>query len=201
MQPCWTFCCLPPKAKRTILSHLFPSTSFHIFFFFWWNVLLIGWLLLQVKKLHQEGKLRLLVDKDIKGNFDRIELEEMVQVTLLCTQFNPLYRPRMSEVLRMLEGDGLADKWEACQKVETPRFRFCDNPPQRYSDFIEESSLVVEAMELSGPRWQMFAINLGVYSIAEILNAKNVIGVDSCWMLVFICKKEKKWKSCISFSF
>ncbi|XWS69035.1 hypothetical protein CRYUN_Cryun04dG0145100 [Craigia yunnanensis] len=105
-----------------------------------------------VKKLHQEGKLGLLVDKDIKGDFDRIELEEMVQVALLCTQFNPLHRPRMSEVLRMLEGDGVAEKWEASQKVETPRFRSCDNPPQRYSDFIEESSLVVEAMELSGPR-------------------------------------------------
>ncbi|XWS63688.1 hypothetical protein CRYUN_Cryun06bG0123000 [Craigia yunnanensis] len=105
-----------------------------------------------VKKLHQEGKLGLLVDKDLKGNFDRIELDEMVQVALLCTQFNPLYRPRMSEVLRMLEGDGLAEKWEASQKVETPRFQSCDNPLQRYSYFIEESSLVVEAMELSGPR-------------------------------------------------
>ncbi|GMI83489.1 CLAVATA3 INSENSITIVE RECEPTOR KINASE 1, NSP-interacting kinase 3 [Hibiscus trionum] len=105
-----------------------------------------------VKKLHQEGKLSLLVDKDLKGNFDRIELEEMVQVALLCTQFNPLHRPRMSEVLRMLEGDGLAEKWEASQMVKTPKFESCDNPPQRYSDFIEESSLVLEAMELSGPR-------------------------------------------------
>ena len=106
----------------------------------------------QVKKLHQEGKLNLMVDKDLKINFDRVELEEMVQVALLCTQFNPSHRPKMSEVLKMLEGDGLAEKWEASQKVETPRFRSCDNPPQRYSDYIEESSLVVEAMELSGPR-------------------------------------------------
>ncbi|KAK8677146.1 hypothetical protein V6N13_142701 [Hibiscus sabdariffa] len=105
-----------------------------------------------VKKLHQEGKLSLLVDKDLKGNFDRIELEEMVQVALLCNQFNPLHRPRMSEVLRMLEGDGLAEKWEASQMVKMPKFESCDNPPQRYSDFIEESSLVLEAMELSGPR-------------------------------------------------
>ncbi|XP_061992392.1 protein NSP-INTERACTING KINASE 3 isoform X1 [Rosa rugosa] len=105
-----------------------------------------------VKKLHQEGKLNLMVDKDLKGNFDRIELEEMVQVALLCTQFNPLHRPKMSEVLKMLEGDGLAEKWEASQRVETPRFRSCEHPHQRYSDFIDESSLVVEAMELSGPR-------------------------------------------------
>ncbi|XP_021895834.1 protein NSP-INTERACTING KINASE 3 isoform X1 [Carica papaya] len=105
-----------------------------------------------VKKLHHEGKLNLLVDKDLMGNFDEVELEEMVQVALLCTQFNPSHRPKMCEVLRMLEGDGLAEKWEASQKVETPRFRSLENPPQRYLDFIEESSLVVEAMELSGPR-------------------------------------------------
>ncbi|KAL5759858.1 hypothetical protein ACOSP7_018367 [Xanthoceras sorbifolium] len=102
-----------------------------------------------VKKLHQDGKLNQLVDKDLKGNFDRIELDEMIQVALLCTQFNPSHRPKMSEVLKMLEGDGLAEKWEASQKVETPRIRTCE---KRYSDFIEESSLVVEAMELSGPR-------------------------------------------------
>ncbi|XP_055800777.1 protein NSP-INTERACTING KINASE 3 [Solanum dulcamara] len=105
-----------------------------------------------VKKLHVEKKLNLMVDKDLKNNFDRIELEEMVQVALLCTQFIPTYRPKMSEVLRMLEGDGLAEKWEASQKVETPRYRTSENTPKRYSDYIEESSLVVEAMELSGPR-------------------------------------------------
>ncbi|KAF8399730.1 hypothetical protein HHK36_015601 [Tetracentron sinense] len=111
-----------------------------------------GVMLEWVKKLHQEGKLNLMVDKDLKSNFNRVELEEMVQVALLCTQFHPLHRPKMSEVVRMLEGDGLAEKWEASMKVETPRFRSSENPPQRYSDFIEESSLVVEAMELSGPR-------------------------------------------------
>lgn len=105
-----------------------------------------------VKKLHQEGKLNMMVDKDLRGKFDRVELEEIVQVALLCTQFNPSHRPKMSEVLKMLEGDGLAEKWEASQHIETPRYRPCENPPQRYSDYIEESSLIVEAMELSGPR-------------------------------------------------
>ncbi|KAJ8438519.1 hypothetical protein Cgig2_024608 [Carnegiea gigantea] len=105
-----------------------------------------------VKKLHSEGKLSQLIDNDLKNNHDRIELEEMVQVALLCTQFNPSHRPKMSEVLRMLEGDGLAEKWEASQRSETPRSRSGETPVQRYSDYMEESSLIVEAMELSGPR-------------------------------------------------
>ncbi|CAM8876762.1 unnamed protein product [Rhodiola kirilowii] len=78
-----------------------------------------------VKKLHKEGKLSQVVDKDLRQNYDHIELEEIIQVALLCTQFNPSHRPKMSEVLKMLEG---------------------------ISDYIDESSLVVEAMELSGPR-------------------------------------------------
>ena len=92
------------------------------------------------------------MDKDLKNDYDNVELEEMVQVALLCTVFNPSNRPKMSEVLRMLEGDGLAEKWEASQTIETPRFRTFEHIPQRYSDYIEESSLVVEAMELSSPR-------------------------------------------------
>lgn len=92
-----------------------------------------------------------MVDKDLKNNFDRIELEEMVKVALLCTHFNPSHRPKMSETLRMSEGDGLAEKWEASQKLETPRNRAFEHTPQRYSNYVEDSSLV-EPMELSGPR-------------------------------------------------
>ncbi|KAI3996653.1 hypothetical protein MKX01_009485 [Papaver californicum] len=69
-----------------------------------------------VKKLQHDKKVEVLVDKDLGTNYDRIEVGEMVQVALLCTQYLPAHRPKMSEVIRMLEGDGLADKWEANQK-------------------------------------------------------------------------------------
>lgn len=113
---------------------------------------MLTYFIFQVKKLHQDEKLNLMVDKALKHDFDRVELEEMVQVALLCTQFNPSYRPKMSEVLRMLEGEGLVERWEASQNIETPRFRALESFPLRYADYIEESSLVSEAMELSGPR-------------------------------------------------
>ncbi|XP_020100117.1 protein NSP-INTERACTING KINASE 3 isoform X2 [Ananas comosus] len=116
-----------------------------------------------VKKLHQEKQLSMMVDKDLKSNYDRVELEEMVQVALLCTQFHPAHRPKMSEVVRMLEGDGLAEKWEASQNINTSNNSISNTPksvnrsmeqlPPRYLDFGEdESSLYLEAMELSGPR-------------------------------------------------
>ncbi|KAI7998777.1 Protein NSP-INTERACTING KINASE 1 [Camellia lanceoleosa] len=106
-----------------------------------------------VKKIHQEKKLDTLVDKDLKNNYDRIELEEMVQVALLCTQYLPSNRPKISEVVRMLEGDGLAEKWEASQRADTTRCRANEfSSLERYSDLTDYSSLLVQVMELSGPR-------------------------------------------------
>ncbi|CAL5391977.1 unnamed protein product [Camellia sinensis] len=105
-----------------------------------------------VKKIHQEKKLDALVNKDLKNNYDRIGLEEMVQVALLCTQYLPSHRPKMSEVVRMLEGDGLAEKWDASQRVDTTRCRANEfSSSERYSDLTDDSSLLIQAMELSGP--------------------------------------------------
>jgi hypothetical protein len=84
----------------------------------------------QLKKMHQEKQLDTLVDKGLGSKYDRIKLEEMVQVGLLCTRFFPGHRTKMSEVVRMLEGDGLAKRWEASQhkkeshKFKVPNFSF-----------------------------------------------------------------------------
>ncbi|TVU11661.1 hypothetical protein EJB05_45258 [Eragrostis curvula] len=106
-----------------------------------------------VKKMHQEKKLDVLVDKSLKGGYDRIEMEEMVKVALLCTQYLPVQRPKMSEVVRMLEGDGLAERWEASQRADSHKFKVPDFTFSRcYSDLTDDSSLLVQAVELSGPR-------------------------------------------------
>jgi len=122
---------------------------------------------LQVKKVQQEKKLDLLVDRDIGADYDRIEVGEMVQLALLCTQYLPSHRPKMSEVVRMLEGDGLVDKWEASDKAQPN----CDAKESNHNRESSTSFLMsssdddgdddddcrhsmdgVEEMELSGPR-------------------------------------------------
>ncbi|KAG9148453.1 hypothetical protein Leryth_024451 [Lithospermum erythrorhizon] len=106
-----------------------------------------------VRKIHQEKQLDVLVDKDLKNDYDPIELEEMVQVALLCTQYLPGFRPKMSEVVRMLEGDGLAERWEASQRIDASKFRAQElSSSERFSDLTDDSSLLAQAMELSGPR-------------------------------------------------
>jgi len=60
----------------------------------------------------------MLVDPDLQNNYVDSEVEQLIQVALLCTQSSPMEWPKMSEVVRMLEGDGLAERWEEWQKVE-----------------------------------------------------------------------------------
>ncbi|KAK3010093.1 hypothetical protein RJ639_012214 [Escallonia herrerae] len=114
-----------------------------------------------VKRIHEDKKLDILVDKDLKNSYDRIELEEIVQVALLCTQYLPVNRPKMSEVVRMLEGDGLAERWEASQRVEATKSKTKElSSSERYSDLTDDSSLLVQAIELSGPRFDFKEIDL-----------------------------------------
>ncbi|KAK8508005.1 hypothetical protein V6N11_073516 [Hibiscus sabdariffa] len=69
-----------------------------------------------VRKVHQEKKLVMPVDMDQKNNYDGFELEEMVRVVRLCTQYLPSQRPKMSEVVQMV-----AEKWEASQNAVATR--------------------------------------------------------------------------------
>ncbi|KAJ0096280.1 hypothetical protein Patl1_27477 [Pistacia atlantica] len=105
----------------------------------------------QLKGLLKEKKLDMLVDPDLQNNYVDTEVEQLIQVALLCTQSSPMERPKMSEVVRMLEGDGLAEKWDEWQKVEVVRHDLELAPP-RNSDWIVHSTENLHAFELSGPR-------------------------------------------------
>ncbi|KAF2557712.1 hypothetical protein F2Q68_00017120 [Brassica cretica] len=60
---------------------------------------------LKKKSAHQEKKLEMLVDPDMHVNYTEAQLEQLIQVALLCTQSSPLQRPMMSDFVRMLEDD------------------------------------------------------------------------------------------------
>ncbi|CAN1223520.1 Probable LRR receptor-like serine/threonine-protein kinase At2g23950 [Linum grandiflorum] len=135
--------------------------------------------MLQVKKIQKEKREEELVDRELRSSsssYDRIEVGEMLQVAVLCTQYLPAHRPKMSEVVRMLEGDGLAEKWAASHNHATDPTTTINNVYQRTTinvfengshdrssscmlvdydnddDDDDEHSLDSYAMELSGPR-------------------------------------------------
>ena len=58
------------------------------------------------------------MDAELEGKYEEKEVEQLIQMALLCTQISSLERPKMSEVVRMLEGEGLAEKWEEWQNEE-----------------------------------------------------------------------------------
>lgn len=110
-----------------------------------------GMILDWVKTLHEEKRLEVLVDRDLKGCFDSSELETTVELSLQCAQSHPNLRPKMSEVLKILEGivqSSMEDSQGGAALSETRATSFSRN----YSDVREESSFIIEAMELSGPR-------------------------------------------------
>lgn len=101
-----------------------------------------------MKGLLKEKKLEQLVDPDLQHNYVEAEVEQLIQVALLCTQGSPMVRPKMSEVVRMLEGDGLAERWDQWQNEEVRQE--VDLAPN--SDWIVDSTENLHAVELSGPR-------------------------------------------------
>ncbi|TKY60478.1 LRR receptor serine/threonine-protein kinase [Spatholobus suberectus] len=110
------------------------------------DVLLID----HVKKLLRENRLEDIVDRNLES-YDPKEVETILQVALLCTQGFPEDRPTMSEVVKMLQGVGLADRWADWQQLE-------EATNQEFSlmthQFVwnDESTLDQEAIQLSRAR-------------------------------------------------
>ncbi|KAG8067318.1 hypothetical protein GUJ93_ZPchr0005g14275 [Zizania palustris] len=116
-----------------------------------------GGILEWAKERLEEKRLDLFVDSRLRNEYDIGELEEMVQMALLCTMYSPDDRPSMAEIVRMLQGrDGsVAAKWEAVKfiyrsKPHTPEFML--PPPLNFPSEEEYNSVRLEADELSGPR-------------------------------------------------
>lgn len=106
---------------------------------------------MQVKKLQREKRLDAIVDRNLNNDYDSQEVEMMIQVALLCTQASPEDRPTMSEVVRMLEGEGLAERWEEWKQVEVTRRQEYERMQRRF-DWGEDSLYNQDAIELSGGR-------------------------------------------------
>lgn len=108
---------------------------------------------MQVRTLNEERRLEVLVDRDLKGCFDLLELEKAVELALQCTQSHPHLRPKMSGVLKVLEILVGQAAMEESQQGGTNLCVARDfSSYGNYSDVHDESSFIIEAIELSGPR-------------------------------------------------
>ena len=125
----------------------------------------------QVKGLLKDKKLETLVDADLQGDYIEVEVEELIRVALLCTDGAAAQRPKMSEVVRMLEGDGLAERWEQWEKDDIIRQEY-NHIPHPDSNWID-STAGLRPDELSGPRWSFLLFHIHRYLFSQsILNWK-----------------------------
>ncbi|WJX26808.1 hypothetical protein P8452_15684 [Trifolium repens] len=112
-----------------------------------------GMILDWARTLFEDKRLEVLVDRDLKGCYDPVELEKAVELSIQCTQSLPSLRPKMSEVLKVLEGlIGLSMRPEESQGGGNLYDERNCSFSQNYSDVHEEPSFIIEAIELSGPR-------------------------------------------------
>ncbi|KAL3498010.1 hypothetical protein ACH5RR_040742 [Cinchona calisaya] len=107
-------------------------------------------LLDHIKKLLREKRFEDIVDKNLNA-FDAKEVETILQVALLCTQSSPEDRPKMAEVVSMLQGVGLSARWAEWEQLEEVRNQ---ESSLMFHQFIwaDESTQDQEAIQLSQAR-------------------------------------------------
>ncbi|XP_059317416.1 probable LRR receptor-like serine/threonine-protein kinase At5g63710 isoform X5 [Lycium ferocissimum] len=107
-------------------------------------------LLDHIKKLLREKRLGDIVDGNMQ-TYDPKEVETILQVALLCTQSSPEERPKMAEVITMLKGVGLAEKWAEWEQLEEVRNQQFSLMSRQFM-WAEDSTHDQEAIQLSQAR-------------------------------------------------
>lgn len=89
-----------------------------------------------------------IVDRNLKS-YDLEEVKTIVQVALLSTQSLPEDRPTMAQVVKLLQGVGLAERWTKWE--EQARNQELLLMSRQYA-WAEDSSVDQEAIQLSKAR-------------------------------------------------
>lgn len=96
--------------------------------------------------LKDENRLEEVVDRNLEQNYNMEEVGMMIKIALLCTQSQPEERPAMSDIVRMLEGEGQNQRWEDWQNLER------NHEIGRKMRWEDDSTCHQDPMELSGGR-------------------------------------------------
>ncbi|XP_020540214.2 probable LRR receptor-like serine/threonine-protein kinase At5g63710 isoform X3 [Jatropha curcas] len=104
-----------------------------------------------IKKLLREDRLDDIVDGNLK-TYDHQEVKTIIQVALLSTQSSPEDRPTMAEVVKLLQGVGLAERWGKWEQMEHERNQTFSSLMSSQYVWAEESTIEQEAIQLSRAR-------------------------------------------------
>ncbi|XP_039160464.1 LRR receptor kinase SERK2 [Eucalyptus grandis] len=103
----------------------------------------------RVKYLLEHNELGGLIDPSLRGDYDEYEAKKLVKLALLCLQDSSTKRPTMSEVVQILNGSCLDERWES--EKEEMVADIWQTRPQSCSILTDLASHL-DPVELSGPR-------------------------------------------------
>ncbi|KAG8373654.1 hypothetical protein BUALT_Bualt11G0046700 [Buddleja alternifolia] len=107
-------------------------------------------LLDHIKKLLREKRVEDIVDENLKS-YDGREVETILRVAMLCTQSSPEDRPKMAEVVSMLGGVGLEERWAEWEQLEQVRIKEFSLMTHKFL-WAEDSTHDQQAIQLSQAR-------------------------------------------------
>ncbi|KAF8006992.1 hypothetical protein BT93_K1099 [Corymbia citriodora subsp. variegata] len=103
----------------------------------------------RVKYLLEYNELEVLIDPSLRGDYDEYEAKKLVKLALLCLQDLSTKRPTMSEVVQILNGTCLDERWES--EKEAIVLDIWQTSSQSCSALTDLASHL-DPVELSGPR-------------------------------------------------
>jgi hypothetical protein len=74
---------------------------------------------LQAGVLHDKGRILELVDKKLASSYNRKQALTVLLLAMKCVNLSPTLRPKMSEVVSVLEGEKRIDEISECDTPST----------------------------------------------------------------------------------
>ncbi|KAH8498118.1 hypothetical protein H0E87_017152 [Populus deltoides] len=100
------------------------------------------------KPIIESGNAIGLVDPNLNGNFDEVQMQRMVLAATHCITRAARLRPKMSEILKLLRGDKEPEKWVNPQNKDLQDPENQDNDDEVYPNSSAESHLSLALLDV-----------------------------------------------------
>ncbi|KAF9676164.1 hypothetical protein SADUNF_Sadunf09G0109900 [Salix dunnii] len=100
------------------------------------------------KPIIESGDAIGLVDPNLNGNFDEVQMQRMVLAATHCITRAARLRPKMSEILKLLRGDNELEKWVKLQNKDLQDPENQDSDDEVYPNSSAESHLSLALLDV-----------------------------------------------------
>ncbi|KAI3913969.1 hypothetical protein MKW98_010781, partial [Papaver atlanticum] len=95
------------------------------------------------KPMLESGDIAGIMDPDLIGKYDEVQMERMVLAVTLCITRTARLRPEMSQVVKLLKGEIDVEEWSNSHGNELKDVEYREEGDEAYPDSSAESHLSV----------------------------------------------------------